>query len=248
MNVDLVVNADDVARRGVAQYVREIRARGRDMRPAWDDVLDVIHRREKMLFENEGADTEHGPWPPLSNNPIRFHRIAGLMVGYATWKAHFYPGRKILELTGKLKRQVTGEDDTGYLRRGVRRLTFGTEYANYDRVPGRPRSSRDRLTGDLGGITAEGRPDYFPMEPREIFRVDAPYVDEIADRALDYLLDAPEGSGGTVGSGGGATATSNGARSGVSSWGDARGHWGARQHAGSVSRGRAMRAWAARNG
>lgn len=192
MQATITVNHNDIARRGLAQYWREVKRRGHDLRPAWDAVLDVIHRREARLFENEGADSEHSRWAELSDRPIRFHRLGGVMVGYATWKRATHPGRKILELTGRLKAQLTGENDEAYCRRGVRRLTFGTDYTDYSGVPGRPRSPLDRLTGDLGGITANGRTEYFPMEAREPIRVDWPFAHEIGDRALDYLLDAPE--------------------------------------------------------
>lgn len=191
MDVTLTISRWMIGRIARQEYLRQVRARARDLRPAWRSVLEVIYRRQERLFDNEGANTEEPRWPRLSDNPIRFHRLDGQAVGYSTWKRRFYPGRKILELTGKLKRQVTGLDPAAFVQRGPRKLRFGTHYTNYGDVPGRPRSRRDRLTGDLGGITAEGRPDYFPMPDRQVFRVDQPYEDEIGDVLLDYLLLTP---------------------------------------------------------
>lgn len=193
MDFDLELDLEDVCRRGVAQYVKEIKERAKDLRPAWDAVLTALHMAEVALFMNQGKSTGNpAGWDPLSDRPIRFHKINGEMVGYATWKHLTYPGKKIGELTGKLRRQLTGEDNTAYVQRGVRKLTFGTNYEDYSGVSGRPRSGRDRLTGDLGGIASEGRSNYFPMPAR--LPIDLSTGDEyfVADRLLDYILDAPE--------------------------------------------------------
>lgn len=180
MQVNIIVNHNDIARRGLAQYWREVKRRGHDLRPAWDAVLDVIHRAELALFEQEGRNSENpGGWDELSNNP----HPARENLGYRDWKAKHFPGRGILELTGKLKAQLAGFDDSAYCRRGVRRLTFGTNY---------------KVSGghDLGGLHALGRVgvgvggNYMPARPPII--VTTAEVNEIADRAMDYMLDAPE--------------------------------------------------------
>lgn len=116
---------------------------------------------------------------------------------YAQWKAINYPGRKIMELTSKLKQQLTdGTDPSRYVKFMRTRLTFGTNYTNYDRVPGRPRSGRDRTRGaDLGGVLNDGRSNYYPMDPREIFngpggdaaRITKANIERIQDIALDHI-------------------------------------------------------------
>jgi len=178
MDVVLELDLADVCRRGIKQYVTEVKARAKDLRPAWTDVLDVIHRSEMALFENEGRSSENpGGWDELSDNPRTFKGRE--LPGYATWKRAHYPGAKILELTGRLKAQMTGFDDTAYVRRGTRKLTFGSNYP----VSG---------GGDLGGIHSEGRvmPNYMPA--REPIIVDTEETYDMAGRILDYVLDAPD--------------------------------------------------------
>ena len=194
---DLVLDGNRVVARAINGYCRDVRRRGRDLTPCWDDVLEVLYRNEMEVFRNEGAVDGEPRWPRLSRRPIRFHHIVNPFTGkwqivsYEDWKRLHYPGRKIGHLTGKLEEQVTGISGDAFVRKGPRRLTFGTKYEDYKDVPGRPRSPGDKLTGDLGGIMSEGREDYFPMEAREIFRVTDASREEIGEAAVDYLFDAP---------------------------------------------------------
>lgn len=158
-------------------------ARARDLRPAWEAVLERIYATEQALFAAEGRTDEHSEWPPLKNGGKKFHE--GL--GYAEWKALHFPGRKKLRLTGKLEGQLTGEGGA-HVERRADKLVFGTDYETITDVPGRPRSQRDRMTGDLGGIAAEGRQDYYPMEPRPPIRLDAASAAFIAEPIVDHLL------------------------------------------------------------
>jgi len=180
-NVTINLTREWVGRVAVGAYKRAIKARARDLRPAWDAVLMAIHWHEAVLFANEGANTEEARWEELSNNP----HPARQNLGYRDWKARHYPNRGILELTERLRRQLSGTDNTAFVRRGVRKLIFGSN------IP---------LAGghDLGGLHATGRlgmatiggggGNYMP--PRSPIRVDRPYEDEIGDAVLDYLLDA----------------------------------------------------------
>lgn len=58
------------------------------------EVDKVFRRRELEIFASEGA-ARGTPWPELSDNPPGR--------GYASWKKKNYPGKKILQLTGKLR-------------------------------------------------------------------------------------------------------------------------------------------------
>jgi hypothetical protein len=191
------------ARLALRRYLVECKRRARDFRPVMPQMLTVLRENMAEVFEAEGAVDGEPRWAENSRRPIRFHgkvtRTFGLGGGrsftttyfpsYAQWKAINYPGRKIMELTGKLKSQLTdGGDPSRYVRFMRTRLTFGTNYTNYDRVPGRPRSGRDRTRGaDLGGVLNDGRENYYPMEPREIFRVTEANIERIQDIALDHV-------------------------------------------------------------
>ena len=210
MPVHITINTTSVRpevwiRQGLRAWLRQCRDRARDMRPAWPAVLGVLQRNMVEVFENEGAVDGEPRWAENSRRPIHFHgkvtRTFPLIGGgtmtstyfpsYAQWKAMNYPRAKIMELTGKLRRQLTGGSQTGpnapYIRQQRGKLVFGTNYEQYPLGAGRPRSGRDRLTGDLGGINDAGRTDYYPMEPRELFRITEASLDEISEHIADYV-------------------------------------------------------------
>lgn len=227
---------------------RRIEDRVRDMRPAWDGVLTAIYEQEKKVFAAEGQTVEEPRWAPNKNGGARFH--GG--IGYSHWKLLNYPAAKTLHLTGKLEAQLTGEGGA-FVVRLPDALVFGTNYRDYSGAPaaaGRPRPSPpnpggDRLTGDLGGITAEGRKDYYPMEPRTPIRLDAHADGEIAMPIMDHLFAV----GMTIPGSRPLSSSSPTSRpSGRSSWNDPAGSWGAAQEAGSRAKARAMRAWGERHG
>jgi hypothetical protein len=180
------------------EFLRGVRRRGRDLRPVWPEVVREIQKNEALVFYNEGAVEGEPRWEELSNNPIRFH--GGM--SYAAWKAQNYPGRKIMEKTGKLRRQVVGITPGALIRQYRRKLVYAInypEYADDDGVDNRPRSPRDRLTGDQAGILDSGRPGrpydenwlggQHPMEPRTIFRIMQNAADRMAQKIAGYLTD-----------------------------------------------------------
>ena len=189
-------------RLGVRAYLHDCKRRAMDMRPAWPYVLAVLRRNMEEVFDNEGAVDGEPRWKENSRRPIHFHgqvtrtfRLPGGrsfsstgFPSYAVWKKLNYPGAKIMELTGKLRQQLTDPGDpTRYVRFQKSKLIFGTNYEQYPLGAGRPRSGRDRLTGDLGGINDAGRTDYYPMEPRELFRITEASLDEISEHIADYV-------------------------------------------------------------
>lgn len=64
-----------------------------DARPAWEAMADRFAKAEARQFRSEGSYGSGG-WAPLSPR-------------YAAWKQRHYPGRRILERTGDLKRSLT---------------------------------------------------------------------------------------------------------------------------------------------
>ena len=185
-----------VGRNAALEFARGVRARSRDLGPVWPELIRVLQNNEALVFYNEGAVDGEPRWPELSDNPIRFH--GGL--GYATWKGIHYPGRKIMEKTGKLRRQAVGITPGAIVRKYRRKLVYlldYSKYADHDGVDDRPRSPRDKLRGDQAGILDSGRPGkpydanglggQHPMEARTIFRIMQSAADRMADKIVDYL-------------------------------------------------------------
>lgn len=183
----LSVRLRDVVLIGYHNFRRQVLERADDIRCTWDRVLEIIWDYEEQLFESEGRTSEHPRWQDLSDNPIRFH--GGL--GYRTWKEENYD-TPILELTGKLKAQLTGytQGEAPFIGREHTRLTFGTNYETFAGVEYRPRSPLDRTAGnDIGGMHAEGRTRYYPMRARPPIRVTRREAFEITDAILDWVLE-----------------------------------------------------------
>jgi hypothetical protein len=197
-------NPDTWLRLGLRQYLNDCKRRARDLRPLWPEVLTIIHDNMREVFDNEGAVDGQPRWADLSRRPIGFH---GKMTrtfrtsrggyplrmtynpSYAQWKAYNYPGRKIGQLSGKLRAQLVGaRANPAYVRMTRGKLTFGTDYTRYPLGVGRPRSRRDRLTGDLGGIFNAGRENYYPMPAREIFRVTDASIEQIFGMAVVHIM------------------------------------------------------------
>lgn len=64
-----------------------------DATPAWEVILASFIRAERKQFRSQGAYGSAG-WVPLSPR-------------YAAWKALHFPGKPILERTGRLLRSLT---------------------------------------------------------------------------------------------------------------------------------------------
>lgn len=183
----LTVPLADVCLLALHAYVGQVRDRLDDVRCTWNRVLEIIWDYEEQLFDNEGRTSEHPRWAELSDNPIRFH--GGL--GYRTWKEENY-GTPLLELTGKLRSQLTGytQGEAPFIGRERTRLTFGTNYETFAGVEYRPRSPLDRTAmNDIGGMHGEGRTRYYPMPARPPIRVTRREAFEITDAILDWVLE-----------------------------------------------------------
>jgi len=166
------VAADDIAKVVRQAMIGRLRRRGADVRGAWYSVMRILFAMEKQLFEAEGKTNEHPHWPDLSERPLQ--KLEGL--SYKEWKELYFPGKPLLVLSGRLKRQLTGLSGTHYREWLPTRLTFGSN------VPADE-------GGDLGGLHATGlrELDRF-MPPRPPIRVTEKDIDDIADELVDYVL------------------------------------------------------------
>ena len=79
--------------RGGAQALEHLRRAVSDLRPAWAQIIEAFKVQQRELFAGEGR--EAGGWEPLDP-------------AYARWKAKRFPGRGILQRTGKLAAAATG--------------------------------------------------------------------------------------------------------------------------------------------
>ncbi|WP_053207944.1 phage virion morphogenesis protein [Jiangella muralis] len=64
-----------------------------DLTPVWYWLAESFQRAETRQFNSEGAFASGG-WSPLSPR-------------YARWKARHYPGTRVLERTGALRKSLT---------------------------------------------------------------------------------------------------------------------------------------------
>jgi len=72
--------------------IEGLEAQIKDFTPVWPKVAEVVRAALARGFEQEG--NVYGRWAPLTAR-------------YASWKRRHYPGKKILELTGRLKGSLT---------------------------------------------------------------------------------------------------------------------------------------------
>ena len=113
------------------EFFRGLVARLRDLRPAWNRVREDFWLLEREQFETEGKYAPGGHWQALSPR-------------YAAWKAQHYPGTKILELTGRLKRSMTSQTSDTIWETAPDRMKIGTAvpyaavHQTGGRVPERP--------------------------------------------------------------------------------------------------------------
>lgn len=167
METTATLQLDGQALREVAMrvFMRGMRDRGLDFRPCYDEALNLIFAHEAQLFRQEGETLDEARWAELSP-------------AYETWKDKTFPGRGILELTGKLMRQLTGEGGH-YEKRERTKLVMGSNY------PIRWRGGSD----DLGGLHMSGRQLGNPMPARPPIRTSPALANELLDLFVDYWTD-----------------------------------------------------------
>lgn len=84
-----------------------------DLTPAWPAVEAEFRKIEFEQFESEGGSGQSGKWPALSPK-------------YKAWKERHFPGRKIMELTGRSKRSLVGRTGDSIVQYSPKRLVIGS--------------------------------------------------------------------------------------------------------------------------
>lgn len=94
-------------------------AKSKDLRKPLNEVMDALERYSDEVFDAEGGAQGLKPWAQLTEP-------------YASIKARFFPGKGILERTGKLRQSLAG-NASGIRRVTNQKLTYGTSvsYAGY---------------------------------------------------------------------------------------------------------------------
>lgn len=90
VQIQLSVLGEMQLSRAIAGRIRDVSDFSTPFRQIADDLVDM----EREAFAREGAYEGNPAWAPLSDR-------------YAAWKARRYPGARILERTGKLRRLMT---------------------------------------------------------------------------------------------------------------------------------------------
>ena len=193
----LTLNMADIARIGIRQYLGNgrdyagVASRARDVRPAWNAVRDIFFKAETDVFDNFGRTSEHPQWE--ANNP-----------DYAEWKAEKFSVALYspLELTGRLRRQITGVSGGHFERAEPKRYEIGTN-APVSSWSGKSEGiSLDAPGEDVGGLNAEGDSQFmFPprskkrltAKSREVIRITQKNIDDFSDVLVDYVFNVQPG-------------------------------------------------------
>jgi len=166
-----------IAARGFAVYAQQLRERAANVHPAWDAVRAIIFASTEDRFEKEGRRGDFRKWRALSNKPSRW--LGGL--SYRQWKEENFPGNPILELTGRMRDQLTGLSGDHYEERSPFHLTIGSN------LPGESGEGHD-----LAGIHAVGR-RWPPMPARPPFGITITDANKITDVLVDYVTGTTRG-------------------------------------------------------
>lgn len=125
-----------------------------DMRPAWASVEGSVRIAFLEAFDQEGNGS--GRWLPLSKR-------------YGEWKARHFPGKKILQLTGRLRGSlVSGGHSDSITRKTKNYLFIGSKvpYAKYHQqgttrmVARPPISLTTKQRGDIGRMIHKAMKQY----------------------------------------------------------------------------------------
>ena len=84
-----------IAQKAVAAYAEDFERRGGNVRPIWEGVIEEFHAGERQVLRAEGRV---GGW---------HSRYAPLKDGYREWKDRHFPGKRILELSGRMYKHLT---------------------------------------------------------------------------------------------------------------------------------------------
>jgi phage gpG-like protein len=120
MPVKLAVNRKFI--KDMAAVEQGVRSFTRDdlvnLNPLWNETVGAIQDVIRKQFEQEGIG----------------RRWKRLQPDYRRWKEQNYPGRKILELTGRLKAAATGKSGEWYIKKERKKLEYGVRGIPYAEI------------------------------------------------------------------------------------------------------------------
>lgn len=151
----MVVAGEVEMDRGLARFTDGIA----DWRPIWPVFGDNFYAHLKSVFSTEG-EAGAGKWAPLSEK-------------YAAWKARRYPGRPILQRTGRLEASLTDRHAEGARYEATpKSLTIGS-------------TVKYGIFHQTGGDHLPQRKEIALPEPvkRELMRIAQMYLVQIASSA-----------------------------------------------------------------
>ena len=192
-----------VGKAGLAAYIPAYKARCEDFGPIWDDVMTILFDQEEKVFVLSGGVPGFAPWPTVE------------AFRYKAWKAEHFPGRGPMVLTGRLRKQLTGQSGDHFEERGKGHLTFGSNYpvavasgrtygwnSGPDRLPyshdASDRWSTEAGNEDVAGVHAAGEAVLndagrrVDVLERTTIRLTDGHLGRIADLAVDHATDTQE--------------------------------------------------------
>jgi len=166
---------------------RTVYGRTNDISPSWLAVRQIIFNAASETFATHGnrpGAASGDKWEQRQNPE------------YLEWKDRMFPQARLMELTGRLKQQVTGQSGDHFEERTNTRLTIGSNALVGSGAGKRYGINAESSSEDVGGVQAEGEGWYFsPVTHRPIRRPRRPVfqitkrdVSQIAKAILDYVL------------------------------------------------------------
>lgn len=131
----------------VARYI------GRDRRPIYKEIMAWWYEHQEQQFDSEGAHIT-STWAQLG-------AIAdgGPPGSYGRWKAKHYPEKPLLELSGDLRRAMTGKSGRAFKSLKKTHLKLGVRDVPYWRTHQYGRRRRNIPKRPMVGITKEMQVD-----------------------------------------------------------------------------------------
>lgn len=199
-----------LARQGGKKYLQTVvRERCKDFTPIWDAVEQYMFFNERLVFEREGA-IEVGEWS--AGKGAKWPTTGGR--NYRRWKDKWYPMRKTLDLTGRLRRQMVGQSGDHWVWKQKRMFQFGSNLAAKDGsgirsfvntrgvlpTPQQTHWSMEAPNDDIGGAHAiggkwldgigrNGKEEYGLRGVRDIIIIDRDVEDTIISEIIDHATD-----------------------------------------------------------
>jgi len=132
MKVKVATNPEGLRR--LQAMLKEVHISHKDLGGQILVRLGQLHRKQMArVFASQGAEGGSGRWPKLSP-------------GYAAWKRRYFPGRRILVLSGEMKARFTTPSRPEYVQRFLPRGSGGVyQFGAYDEIAARHVKGGDTL-------------------------------------------------------------------------------------------------------